>query len=118
MEMRASQKWVSYEMNNWKWVRVTREYNEELEKRNNAQGIITIKKNPKAIADKLGGVEEEIMNRIQTNNFACKPFLSVFTSCLIPWMSSQRRSLDQPNSGQSIATPWTLVPQLLRKPRL
>ncbi|KAJ3474041.1 hypothetical protein NLI96_g12682 [Meripilus lineatus] len=72
MEMRASQKWVSYEMNNWKWVRVTREYNEELEKRNNAQGIITIKKNPKAIADKLGGVEEEIMNRIQTNNFASK----------------------------------------------
>lgn len=70
--MRAERKWASYRMNSNKWVVETDEYNKRLEKKNQESNLPTIKKNPRALLEKLAIIEAAVLRRLATNNFVCK----------------------------------------------
>lgn len=72
MEMRATQKWVSFLLTKRSWVRITQEYNEALEKKNNELKLITIPKNPQALIEQLGQAENEILKRLANEDFVCE----------------------------------------------
>ncbi len=64
-------------MNSRKYVEATDLYNNRLVQANEAKGIkLTIKKRPRAIADKLALIEAMCSQRIIAGNYACKFFLS------------------------------------------
>ena len=71
MEMRYIQKWVSFNLSSKAWVQITREYNDALEKRNTAEGLPTIRKNPQALVEKLGEIEGKILIHLAQQNFTC-----------------------------------------------
>ncbi|EGN98086.1 hypothetical protein SERLA73DRAFT_153273 [Serpula lacrymans var. lacrymans S7.3] len=56
---------VSHTMMLRKWVEATNEYNVQLEK----MGANFIKKNPRALFDKLREIEAKVVQRITTENF-------------------------------------------------
>ena len=73
MDMRATHQWSSFTMNSRKWVGATKMYNEVLAKDRKSKGLSeVIKKNPRALMDKLGEIEPMIMKRLATNDFKCK----------------------------------------------
>lgn len=72
MDMRAEFGWASFNMNSARYAQATYEFNDRLEKANKAKGHGTVRKNPRAIMDKLTTIEDVIMVRLSTNNFACK----------------------------------------------
>lgn len=72
MEMRAEFQWASFNMTSRKWVAATETYNLRLEELCKAKGAVAMKKNPRALMDKLGQIEPKIAVRIATGNFICK----------------------------------------------
>jgi hypothetical protein len=74
MDLRATHQWASFGMNSQKWVTATCLFNEAFMTRQHAKGILDIiKKNPRALMDKLGEIEPKIAKRIATQNYRCKP---------------------------------------------
>lgn len=75
MDLRAEYKWASYKMNAFKWVSATEEYNARLTKygREHPEKLaLVIKKNPRALMEKLVEIEQKILNRIARRDFKCK----------------------------------------------
>lgn len=72
MEMRAERKWASFRMNSHKWVVETDEYNKRLEAKNQQSSLSTVKKNPRALLEKLIAIEAAVLRRLATQNFTCK----------------------------------------------
>ncbi|RDB21084.1 hypothetical protein Hypma_011838 [Hypsizygus marmoreus] len=72
MDMRAEGKWTSFGMTSRQWVHAADAYNARLEELSKAKKIPFIKKNPRALVDKLGEVEPKIIKRIATGNFIAK----------------------------------------------
>jgi hypothetical protein len=83
MDMRAEEGWVSFSMTTRKWIHAAQAYNERLEKLYQSNNLSTIKKNPRALVDKLGEIEQTIMNRIATANYMCTCFQFKVTKQLI-----------------------------------
>ena len=74
MDLRATHQWASFGMNSQKWVTATRLFNEAFTTQQHAKGIPDIiKKNPRALMDKLGEIKPKIAKRIATQNYRCKP---------------------------------------------
>jgi hypothetical protein len=72
MEMRAEQRWVSYNMNSRKWVIATDQFNSRLAALHSEKAIgPTIPKHPRALMEQLGVIEAKIGVRIASNNFTC-----------------------------------------------
>ncbi|EGO27964.1 hypothetical protein SERLADRAFT_406875 [Serpula lacrymans var. lacrymans S7.9] len=69
MDMRYQHKWVSFSMSAQKWVDATEMYNVALEELCTREGIDIVRKNPRALFDKLGDVETAIIERMSTNNY-------------------------------------------------
>ncbi|KAJ7138759.1 hypothetical protein C8R43DRAFT_1131921 [Mycena crocata] len=67
MTMRREFQWKSYEMKSRNWVEATREYNTRL--RQLPDGGQLISKNPRALLDQLGDIEQKIATRIINNDF-------------------------------------------------
>ena len=70
--------WTSFTMTSQKWVSATHTYNERLEEKARVRGVQFIKKNPRALMEKLGEIEPKISKRLLTKNFKClsyPPFL-------------------------------------------
>jgi hypothetical protein len=76
MEMRAEFQWTSFTMTSQKWVSATHIYNERLEQQTRVRGILFIRKNPRALMEKLGEIEPKISKRLLTKNFKCLSFSS------------------------------------------
>lgn len=72
MDMRAEFKWYSLSMTSQKWVSATRLYNERLADAGKDQGVEVVKKNPRALEEKLAAVESAILQRIEKHQFACE----------------------------------------------
>jgi len=73
MDMRETHKWSSFTMNSQKWVAATKIYNEASVEARTSKGLsLAIKKNPRALMEKLGEIEASILKRLATNNFACR----------------------------------------------
>ena len=78
MEMRAEFQWTSFAMTFQKSVSAAHIYNERLEQKTRVQGVLFIKKNPRALMEKLGEIEPKISKRLLTKNFKCLslPFIT------------------------------------------
>lgn len=74
MEMRAEFQWTSFMMTSQKWVSATHIYNERLEQQTRVRGVPFIRKNPRALMEKLGEIEPKISKRLLTKNFKCLSF--------------------------------------------
>ena len=72
MDMRAERQWASFSMTCRKWVNATNIFNTQLEERRKGENLDVVKKNPRALMDKLAEVEQQIIQRLTTENFACK----------------------------------------------
>jgi hypothetical protein len=79
MDLRAEQRWVSYNMNSRKWLTATNEFNCRLEALDASKNVKHIPKHPRALMEQLGNVEMKIATRIACNNFKC-----VYVFCLCP----------------------------------
>ena len=71
MEMRAEFQWTSFAMTSQKWVSATHVYNKRLEEKTRVKGVLFIRKNPRALMEKLGEIEPKISKRLLTKNFKC-----------------------------------------------
>lgn len=62
------------------WVTITCEYNDALEEKNSTlgHGLLTVRKNPRAVLEKLKEVENIIMTRLVNQNFLCEHNRSSF----------------------------------------
>jgi hypothetical protein len=75
MDMRETHQWSSFTMNSQKWVAATKLYNEALAQSRKSKGLsLAIKKNPRALMEKLGEIEANVMKRLVTKDFICKWF--------------------------------------------
>ncbi|KAJ3474317.1 hypothetical protein NLI96_g12526 [Meripilus lineatus] len=70
MEMRANGNWIAHKISPRSWIRLTQEYNDALEVKNTSLGLLTIRKNPRALMEKQGEVEKIILGRLAARNFA------------------------------------------------
>lgn len=66
-------------MNPRKWTKATQTYNDLLEEENKTLGLPTSRKNPRALINKLGEVESEILGRLVKGDYKCK-CLIIFSS--------------------------------------
>ncbi len=72
MDLRFEEGWATYKMTSRKYVEATDLYNARLLQANEAKGVVlTIKKRPRAIADKLAEIEAICSQRINAGNFIC-----------------------------------------------
>lgn len=71
MDLRAELQWASFKMNAFKWVQATEEYNKRLTKANRKAQRPTIKKNPRALIEKLVDIEQKILSRIARRDYRC-----------------------------------------------
>ncbi|KAF8176924.1 hypothetical protein BJ912DRAFT_930520 [Pholiota molesta] len=69
MDMRAEFQWISYAMTGSKWAAATNVYNKRLDDLGKKKNLRFIKKNPRALVDKLNEVEAQINNRIIKENY-------------------------------------------------
>jgi len=74
MDMRAEFQWTSFTMTSQKWVSATHTYNERLEQKARVRGVLFIRKNPRALMEKLGEIEPKISKRLLTKIFKCLSF--------------------------------------------
>ncbi|KAF8173443.1 hypothetical protein BJ912DRAFT_1079230 [Pholiota molesta] len=72
MDMRIEFQWTSFGMTAAKWASAAQIYNNRLEGLNKKKDVEFIKKNPRALADKLNEVERQINERNITKNYASK----------------------------------------------
>ncbi|KIM49769.1 hypothetical protein M413DRAFT_59878, partial [Hebeloma cylindrosporum] len=73
MDMRDTHQWSSFTMTSHKWVAATKLYNAALLESRKSKGLVqTARKNPRALVEKLGEVESNIMKRLVTRDFKCE----------------------------------------------
>lgn len=71
MDHRARYGWTSFGMTTQKWATSAKIYNSELEDLSKKKHTTFIKKNPRALMEKLGEIEPKILDRVLRNNYAC-----------------------------------------------
>ncbi|KAF8969038.1 hypothetical protein BDZ97DRAFT_1902759 [Flammula alnicola] len=71
MDMRAEFQWTSFGMTVSKWASAAKIYNEQLEALGKTKNIEILKKNPRALTDKLSEIEPKISERILKQNYLC-----------------------------------------------
>lgn len=71
MDHRAWYGWTSFGMTTQKWAASAKVYNTELEELSKKKHTTFIKKNPRALMEKLGEIEPKILDRVSRNNYAC-----------------------------------------------
>ena len=71
MDLRKEHQWASFKMTSHKWVLATEAYNLQLQSSCSSKGHSYIAKNPRALMDKLGEIEQMIAQRIMTGNYLC-----------------------------------------------
>ncbi|KAF8054908.1 hypothetical protein FPV67DRAFT_1681291 [Lyophyllum atratum] len=69
MDLRLEEGWASFNMNAQRWVAATDAYNRRLQALCEKRNIPFIKKNPRALLDKLGEIEPQIKRRIATGDY-------------------------------------------------
>ncbi|KAI0698413.1 hypothetical protein C8T65DRAFT_581918, partial [Cerioporus squamosus] len=69
MELRKKHQWASFNMTPRAWVVAASIYNSEVEKKNAAGGRSLQRKTPRALLEKLGEVEVNIMSRINRKDY-------------------------------------------------
>jgi len=73
MDMRETHQWSSFTMNSQKWVTAAKLFNEALARNRKSKGLSpAIKKNPRALMEKLGEIEANVVKRLVTKDFTCK----------------------------------------------
>ncbi|KAF8178001.1 hypothetical protein BJ912DRAFT_1146430 [Pholiota molesta] len=72
MDMRAELQWISFSMTSSKWAIATKAYNERLAKLGKEKHFNVIKKNPRALMDKLNEIEPMISERLGDKDFISK----------------------------------------------
>jgi hypothetical protein len=70
MDMRTEYRWASFSMTCRKWVTATGIFNTRLEEKR-GENLEFVRKNPRALMDKLSEVEQQVIQRVATGNFAC-----------------------------------------------
>lgn len=80
MNMRYERKWVSYALTPAAWIEQTRAYNSQLVSLCNEKDLEYVPKNAKALMDKLGDIETQIIGRVRKNNYLCKWCYSSFAT--------------------------------------
>ncbi|KAH9958749.1 hypothetical protein BC827DRAFT_1344607, partial [Russula dissimulans] len=97
MDLRAEQRWVSYNMNSWKWLAATHEFNSQLEALNASKNIEHIPKYPRVLMEQLGNMEK-IATRIVCNDFTSTAGTDTFwrQHCFVI-------SLVKPTGGNNLA---------------
>ena len=78
MDLRKEHQWASFKMTSHKWVLATKAYNLRLQSSCSSKGHSYVAKNPRALMDKLGEVEQMIAQRIATSNYLCTCDYSFF----------------------------------------
>jgi hypothetical protein len=71
MDLRKEHQWASFKMTSHKWVLTTKAYNLRLQSSCSSEGRSFVAKNPRALLDKLGEIEQMIAQRIATGNYLC-----------------------------------------------
>ncbi|OBZ74117.1 hypothetical protein A0H81_06463 [Grifola frondosa] len=69
MNLHLDQQWMSFNMTPRKWVIATNDYNARLEMHNRSHGHSTVYKTPRALMEKLGSVEPDVLSRIADGRF-------------------------------------------------
>ncbi|CAA7261854.1 unnamed protein product [Cyclocybe aegerita] len=69
MDMRAEFQWVTFSMTSQKWVSATQLFNSCLETQGKVNREAVVKKNPRALMEKLGEVEAIIVKHVATKNY-------------------------------------------------
>ena len=71
MQLRQERQWVSYRMTPFNWLCATSLFNTRLELAylENNQTATPVLKTPRALMDKLGDIERNILVRLATQNF-------------------------------------------------
>ncbi|THG93316.1 hypothetical protein EW026_g7888 [Hermanssonia centrifuga] len=69
MDLRKEFQWASFRMTPRGYVEATQLYNEQLERVNRANGHTTVRKNPRALMNKLAEIEPRILQRLATQDF-------------------------------------------------
>ncbi len=69
MDMRAELQWVSHKINNRSWTAITHRYDDPLEENKSRGILVTTRKNPRALVEKLGQVEDDVFMRRVKNDF-------------------------------------------------
>ncbi|KAF8973794.1 hypothetical protein BDZ97DRAFT_1751761 [Flammula alnicola] len=72
MDMRAEFQWISFGMTASKWASAAKIFNDRLEVVGKKKNIEIIKKNPRALVDKLNAIEPKISDRILKGNYHSK----------------------------------------------
>ncbi|KAJ7157998.1 hypothetical protein C8R43DRAFT_1180381 [Mycena crocata] len=114
MTMRREFQWKSYEMKSRNWVEATREYNTRL--RQLPDGGQLISKNPRALLDQLGDIEQKIATRIINNDFTSASGKTAFwtSHChAVPFIKVENES----NAVASTSTSTDNAVKPLRKPQ-
>lgn len=111
MDMRAEHQWASFKLNPRSWTKWTHEYNDNLELKNQAMGIPTIRKNPRALVEHLAQIEDEIFSRLLKKYFKCAYFTCFPSTLPLTTGILKPRIPNRPISGRSTVTQWTLVPK-------
>ncbi|OBZ69714.1 hypothetical protein A0H81_10073 [Grifola frondosa] len=68
MDLRLKNRWVSFLMTPRKWVAAADEFNMELAKLDKSKGCSTTGKTPRALMDKLGEVEPQVLGHVASGN--------------------------------------------------
>lgn len=79
MEQRAQNRWTSFGMTTPKWAAATNIYNAQLEELSKKKHFVFIKKNPRALMEKLAEIEPKILDRVSRNNYTCTLHLFAIT---------------------------------------
>lgn len=87
MRMRAEKKWTCNKMKTGvMWVEATNEFNKQLVEANAKSNLPTIKKNPRALLDKLATVEATVLKRLFTGDFVCESFKLITISHMLTFV--------------------------------
>ena len=95
VELREKHQWASFRMKPSDYVHATEIYNAELEKICRGSSRTFVKKNPRALLDKLGDFEDKVTRRLATQDFKCAYFITrcIATLSNIPISSEKHGQL-------------------------
>jgi hypothetical protein len=116
MEMRQECQWSSFSLTSKKWVAATHEYNTRLEALNLQNGVPHVKKNPRALVEKMEEVEAIITQRINAGDYKCKlTCLTSLSSFPVLIRFGQHRIPIRCRSGLAIAMRFLLSRPITRR---
>ncbi|KAH9855088.1 hypothetical protein C2E23DRAFT_725157 [Lenzites betulinus] len=72
MRLRKEHQWASFRMTPFNWVCAASLYNTELRRLNHERGKSLVSKTPRALMEKLGDIEPDILGRLATGNYASR----------------------------------------------